>query len=213
MLRIFRDLFDHRVARHVKYDKMISNVSTLKWTYVISIIFYLLLVIIVAFALYMKPSWGHAGFAALVLIIARAICNSKIQFARREVDEDAEQLAFYYSLEKLFLEIWTTRRINTVSSSQKLLEELEKSLRTSIRHILTLQGDTKALNKQKNEETIAKLHPLVKNLVALIVRFELMGSGFINVENSGEMSNEDFFNARAHYLYTQLFLNPDFRMP
>lgn len=208
MLDVFRDLYDVRVARHINSREMVSQVKDLNLQYVVFGVAYLILLIISTCAVYNLRTWATAGTSALTLLISASIFNAYLQRSKREVEQNEECLALYLKLEELFRKIWATGRIPQVKHTLELAFELENGLREAVSLILSLQCE----KEKDSTEEIQELQSFVKNDTALIVRLELMFTNLIEIDDSGEMSDEEFFDARAHWFCEKLFENPEFRM-
>ncbi|MCF7865026.1 MAG: hypothetical protein K9M11_00780 [Candidatus Pacebacteria bacterium] len=209
MLEIFRELFDSRMALHISCKKMLQQVKSLDVRYITSSCIQIAVMIAATCFFFKAPSWERFALTAGGLIISASVLCTWINIQKGRVKDNSYDLEDYHRLEKLFLGIWATNRIEEVRSSSVLAQVLEDEVRAAVRLILAFQEDTKT----DHTSEIADLHAFVKATLAIIVRLELMGSYNLVIPDSETMDTEEMMNARARELCTKLFEDPDFRMP
>lgn len=146
----------------------------------------------------------YCGVFIIILFCGMYLLDKSITLVDGQV---AEQLLMWNDCETMFSEICDYKQIKDDISSSQLVAHLENEVRQTVREILHIQKfDTNPM-----KDSSGKLKSYLKNLMALVVRLELMGTGQISIGMCGD--EESLYDARADWFYTVLFRNPDFVIP
>lgn len=120
---------------------------------------------------------------------------------------DQDSLRVWDNARQLFHKIHKQRQILDTFSPSELIAYLDNEVRDTVKNIQSLQKSRRSLMDDVDKEPKAYL----KDLMALVVRLEIMNTGYIP---TGMCDNEEtLYNARAIWFYTELFRDPDFIIP
>lgn len=147
----------------------------------------------------------YCGVFVIIFFCGMYLLNKSITWIDSRVGLD--DLRMWDDCKTIFSEICDHKHIKDDISSSQLVAYLENEVRQTVREILHIQK----FNTNPMKDSSSELKSYLKNLMALVVRLELMGTGQISISMCGD--EENLYDARADWFYTVLFRNPDFVIP
>ncbi len=121
---------------------------------------------------------------------------------------DWKRINEWKNAENLFGAIYNYRPLSEGTNSEDLIWYLEQELRKTVREINKLVEERKQHHPMHENPDEKAPRQYLKDLMDLVVRLELMGTGHISIGMCDDQ--QTLYDARADWFYGKLFVNPNF---